>query len=94
MKMSQDEKINLLVSITAEEYHKLHSEYKDDPDMPISLQLLIGAFIHDRHNVATMYLLNYLEQNLDFYRTNEAGLRHRIQLMEKIIEDASKNDPN
>ncbi len=73
--MKKDDYISELMKITEKEYLNLSKQYREDRDAPLTIQLVVSEFrFNPNTNVAIMYLLDYVEKQLDAYETNRQGL--------------------
>ena len=84
--MKQDDYISELMKITEKEYLNLSKQYREDRDAPLTIQLVVSEFrFNPNTNVAIMYLLDYVEKQLDAYETNRQGLERKLKNAIEII---------
>ena len=94
--MKKDDYISELMKITEKEYLNLSKQYREDRDAPLTIQLVVSEFrFNPNTNVAIMYLLDYVEKQLDAYETNRQGLERKlknaIEIINKKIANEKKN---
>ena len=84
--MKKDDYISELMKITEKEYLNLSKQYREDRDAPLTIQLVVSEFrFNPNTNVAIMYLLDYVENQLDAYETNRQGLERKLKNAIEII---------
>ena len=84
--MNKDDYISELMKITEKEYLNLSKQYREDRDAPLTIQLVVSEFrFNPNTNVAIMYLLDYVEKQLDAYETNRQGLERKLKNAIEII---------
>ena len=84
--MKKDDYISELMKITEKEYLNLSKQYREDRDTPLTIQLVVSEFsFNPNTNVAIMYLLDYVENQLDAYETNRQGLERKLKNAIEII---------
>lgn len=84
--MEKDDYISELMKITEKEYLNLSKQYREDRDAPLTIQLVVSEFrFNPNTNVAIMYLLDYVEKQLDAYETNRQGLERKLKNAIEII---------
>ena len=84
--MKKDDYISELMKITEKEYLNLSKQYREDRDAPLTIQLVVSEFrFNPNTNVAIMYLLDYVEKQLDVYETNRQGLERKLKNAIEII---------
>lgn len=84
--MKKDDYISELMKITEKEYLNLSKQYREDRDAPLTIQLVVSEFrFNPNTNVAIMYLLDYVEKQLDAYETNRQGLERKLKNAIEII---------
>ena len=84
--MKKDDYISELMKITEKEYLNLSKQYREDRDGPLTIQLVVSEFrFNPNTNVAIMYLLDYVEKQLDAYETNRQGLERKLKNAIEII---------
>lgn len=84
--MKKDDYISELIKITEKEYLNLSKQYREDRDAPLTIQLVVSEFrFNPNTNVAIMYLLDYVEKQLDAYETNRQGLERKLKNAIEII---------
>ena len=84
--MKKDDYISELMKITEKEYLNLSKQYREERDAPLTIQLVVSEFrFNPNTNVAIMYLLDYVEKQLDAYETNRQGLERKLKNAIEII---------
>lgn len=56
-----DKLISELANMPENKYHELRSSYVDIVGSILTIEMVVGAFMWDRRNVAIMYLLDFIE---------------------------------